>query len=231
MKIAILDDDSLFLEKFNVLVNKYITEYFQQCDIDIFKNHFNYVLHNKYDLIFIDIDLKDINGIKLAAKIKKTNMNTIIIFVSSKNNLVFDALSVQPFHFIRKQNLMEDFMLVLSLLKKYYTKNNCIITLEFHGRQTQININDIIYIESEGHLINILTINNYYKYRSSLKNILRMINNDFFVQIQKSIIINLNYVIEMDNNYIFYLKNGSNFTINRYYKKVVLQKYKEYLLS
>lgn len=230
MKIAIIDDDKNFLNNFENALKHYINKYFQQYSIEKFHNNYSNIFLKKYDLIFIDIDLNGKNGIDLAANIKKECLKTIIIFISSKNNLVFYALSVQPFHFIRKNNLTEDLLVVLKLLYQYYTKNKYFITIEYHGRKTKININDIIYIESEGHYINILTVDDCYRYRSTMKNILTKINCNYFVQIQKSIIINFNYVIELDENNIFYLKNGNNFNLNRYYKKMVLEKYKEYLL-
>lgn len=230
MKIAILDDDVEFSKNFKDLVYPHLKKILSNVQIQIISaNFYKAINNNKFDIIFIDIDLKETTGIKLAMILKNIDANTIIIFVSSRNELVFNALSVQPFQFIRKSNLIEDLHITLKLIKNHFQKNSKLITLDLYGRKTSIKTCDIIYIESIGHEINIITEDDTYTYRSSLKEITTLINSNDFCRIQKSIIVNFNSVQEIVKNDIF-LKNGNIFTISRHYKKDVLQNYKEYLL-
>ena len=46
---------------------------------------------------FLDIDLKEKNGIKIAEEIRENNSNAIIIFVSAMNDMIFDSLIVTTF--------------------------------------------------------------------------------------------------------------------------------------
>lgn len=107
MKIAIIDDDISFLEMFNKKINSSMKKIFDQVIIDQYTNINLFPF--QYDIYFLDIDLIDDNGISIAGKIKENDKNALIIFVTSKNNLVFSALKVQPFYFIRKGNLDEEF--------------------------------------------------------------------------------------------------------------------------
>lgn len=230
MKIAILDDDVEFSKSFKDLVNPYLKNILSNAQIQIINTNFYKVISdNKFDILFIDIDLKETTGIKLAKLLKKIDINTIIIFVSSRNELVFNALTVQPFQFIRKSNLVEDLQITLKLIKNHFQKYSKLITIDLYGRKTSIKISDIVYIESIGHEISIITEDDSYTYRSSLKEISKLIDSKDFCRIQKSIIINFNFVKEIIKNDIF-LKNGNIFTISRHYKKDVMQNYKEYLL-
>lgn len=88
-----------------------------------------------------------------------------------------------------------------------------------------------MYLESEGHNVNVVTIDNVFSYRYPMKKMLEKINSSAFIQIQKSIIINFNFVEEIDeeNNIILY--NGNIFSISRHFKHDVLIKYKDFLLS
>lgn len=231
MNIAIIDDDIQFSKLFYQLINKHLSKIFELYNLTVINNNFiSSLKNNSFDIIFLDIDLKNLTGIGLAAALKKQKSNPLIIFVSSRSDLVFDALSVQPFQFIRKSNLLEDTMLVFSLLNNYYKNNMTLITVNMHGRKTGIKINNILYLETEGHNISIVTVDNIYTYRCTMKQLIEEINSSSFIQIQKSIAVNFDFVKEIDEENNVILKNGNVFTISRHFKQEVLSKYKEYLL-
>lgn len=231
MKVAVVDDDVHFLKLFTKYLDEYLPKYFDTYDLCcISSDYYKNLILNDYDIIFIDIDLRNDKGIDIVFAMKKYYSSCIFIFVSSKNDMVFDALSVQPFQFIRKSNLLEDLLLTLSLLNNFYKEHAQLITLDFHGRKTSIKIIDIIYIQSDVHEISIITKNDCYIYRSTLKNILSIIDNKSLIQIQKSLVINFDYVKEVTETNDVILKNGNIFAINRYYRKNFITKYKEYLL-
>ena len=64
-----------------------------------------------------------------------------------------------------------------------------------------------------------------------MKQLLSTINSTSFVQIQKSITVNFDFVREIDGKNNVVLNNGNVFTISRHFKNDVLIKYEEYLLS
>ncbi|MCD7893054.1 MAG: LytTR family DNA-binding domain-containing protein [Erysipelotrichaceae bacterium] len=227
-KIALIDDDPIFIQHFTDLLNTYLPKYFDDYIINDIYNNYQQELKNTYDILFIDIDLHHTSGIDIIHELKNNHYPSLFIFVSSKNEMVFDALTVQPFQFIRKDNLQEDLLLTLALINNYYKEHDKLITLSLHGRQTALHVNEIIYLQSDIHEITIVTINDSYCYQTTLKNILSMLPN-YFIQIQKSLIINLDYIKEINNNDII-LKNGNIFSVNRHYKKDFFYKYKEYLL-
>ena len=231
MDIVIVDDDKYFSNQFSILINNHISNILESYNLTIINDDFvNTLLNNAYDIIFLDIDLNDVTGIKLASVLKRQKPNAIIIFVSSRNDLVFDSLAVQPFQFIRKSNLLEDTMLVLNMLNDYLKRNRKLITINMSGRKLGITINDILYLESSGHDVSIATIDTIYTYRCTMKEMVKEINSNAFIQIKKSLIINFDHVKEIDENNNVILKNDIQFFISRFYKKDVLKKYEAYLL-
>ena len=70
-----------------------------------------------------------------------------------------------------------------------------------------------------------------FSYRCTMKQLLSTINSTSFVQIQKSITVNFDFVREIDGKNNVVLNNGNIFTISRHFKNDVLIKYEEYLLS
>ena len=231
MKVAIIDDDIVFLKKFHDMIIPYFNKSVitLQSDIIHFKD-LSQLNDFDYDIVFLDIDLKTYSGIDIATYLKEIKKNIIIIFISSRNELVFNSLVAQPFQFIRKSNLIGDLQTVMILLDDYLLKNRKFIKINLNDQSFSINLQDIIYIESNKHNVSIVTYENVFTFRCSLKDLLLQINSTSFIQIQKSVVINCTNIDHIYKHDVF-LKNGNIFSINRYYLNEFKKKYKDFLLK
>ena len=75
------------------------------------------------DIAFIDIDLNVCNGINIAKYLRQLHPQLIIIFVSRREELVFQTFSTGVFQFIRKSKYIQDSKIVFEQLKKYLPDN------------------------------------------------------------------------------------------------------------
>lgn len=87
-------------------------------NINVVTDHFDQI-EGTYDVIFMDIELNDKNGIEIA-KYHKDKHNCLVIFTSSHENLVFNTFQVEPFQFIRKNHYDYDKNIVFKQLKRNY---------------------------------------------------------------------------------------------------------------
>lgn len=230
MLIKIVDDDQVFAKKIESMVYAGFKDIFLDYSIDCITSHFEDRYFEKGDIFFLDIDLKEKNGIKIAEKIRENNSNAIIIFVSAMNDMIFDSLIVQPFYFIRKDNLDRDMKIACTLIQKYINKNHKIITFDLNGRKTSVQLSDIIYLESFLHEITIHAPFNDYKYSSTFNKMMSLINSTNIIRIQKSYAVNLFWVKEIYKEELL-LRNGVTLKIGKKYQQDVLASYKEYLLK
>lgn len=128
MNIAIVDDDVDFSSELQQYVIMFIERLYTRYEIDIINSDFfNNSLDKNYDIVFLDIDLKEINGINIGKKLLVSEANPIIIFVSSRGDLVFSSLSVRPFYFVRKAYLKTRFRRNVYFVKDVFKRNNAII--------------------------------------------------------------------------------------------------------
>lgn len=227
MRVAIIDDDSQFCQFLYQKVDQMMKTLFCQYSINIYDHDLDQLILND-DLIFLDIDLKDLNGIEIVKKQMKQDQ-ALIIFVSSRDDLVFSSLSVRPFYFVRKSCLSQDLHSAFVLLKQYYKEHQYFVSFSFKGRQTHLLIKDIFLIESCGHDMILHTKNGDYHYRSTMKEMLEAFNTHLFVQFQKAYAVNLDHILEI-NKGIVILKDHQQFNIGRKYKEDVMNRYKEHLL-
>mgnify|MGYP000044137466 CR=1 FL=1 len=106
--IFICDDEKRFTEVLEKRVETCLKEQGQSYEIQIFYNGiemFQAMQKKAPEILLLDIDMPEISGMELAEQIFSSNMNTNVIFVTNRDDLVFQAIHYQPFRFIRKEKL------------------------------------------------------------------------------------------------------------------------------
>lgn len=238
MNVLIIDDDITFSKKFKNDIHDYFMKYNDQVDIDIINFHFSDLsIYKRYDIIFVDIELPNTDGILLSKTLKRQNPTSLFVFISAKNNLIHSSLTVQPFFFIRKNNYSQDLSIFFDLFQEAIL-DNTMIQLSYKTTKITIPIQNIIYIEATQHILNIYTQDNIYKDNRSLKTIMKEIPNHYFIQIHRSFIINCKYVHSFSRGTVHLFKayhesvNSpyTSLSISRSYQKHFEEKYQEFLL-
>ena len=153
LNIALLDDDKTAL-----LISKgAIESFFQEKNIaislDAFSSPVNFLAMAKeenYRLVFLDIDMPEINGLEVGKQLKGFNPQTDIIYLSQREDLVFDTLQLHPFGFIRKSKIIQDFSNVLELFVSTALNTNSEnkkITISSKTGTISADIDQVMYIE------------------------------------------------------------------------------------
>ncbi len=179
MKVAILDDDYLFCKT----LNDYLSTY--HFDISIFTNYQN--LKNQIDtfeLLFLDIEMPDINGIQLVESLTYKHLD--IIYVSSHEEMIRQCFNRNVIGFVDKNHLEE----IDSILHKVLQKEH--LTIFKDGQTFDILFNQIIFIEYTLRDITI-HLNNHSKIKLLEKSLSVFSKelDDRFYKINRNIIINL----------------------------------------
>lgn len=104
----------------------------------------------RYDLICLDIDMPKLNGIDLGKAIRDNSPETDIIFVSNREDRVFETFSVRPFGFIRKNNFSADLADTLRgyITTKNDTNNYLAVKTNNNSVTRKLRVADIMYIGS-----------------------------------------------------------------------------------
>ena len=153
-----------------------------------------------FDLLFLDIEMPNINGFSLAKELQKSKAEITIIFVSSHENLVFDTYEYEAFWFVRKRTLESDLKKAIKkyLDRVYYERKDFIVKVK--SDSFKILYKDIFYFESYGHDILIKTESNTYKMGGSLKKLEEEIAQHQFIRIHKSFLVNIKYIYSINSD-------------------------------
>ena len=225
MKVLFCDDDLEMLKQlendFKVYFKNQIIELETKC---LYQNFTDF---QKYDICFLDIDLKNEDGIALAKKLKTYNSQLIIIFISQREDLVFQTFSVQPFQFIRKKHYQEDIKEVFNQLN--YSLQQTTMSLKINHQKIYLNPLDIISVISLDHDVIVTTKKKTYTLKDSLKNFCHNNEKYFIVQIKKNLAISLYKVEKVKGNKIMY--ENQEYVIGRIYQKNFKNLYERYLMT
>lgn len=228
MLIGMIDDDQSFINHFKEKLFPLLKNLDEKVELLTSTTVLPLVEIEKLDLLFLDIQLKDDSGINYALELRDQLQSKIpLVFMSSKNDLVFETLATTPMYFIRKNNLDSDFEIFLKLFKKNFNTQHQIITI---NQNTPIKVLQIVYISAYGHDVTIQTDTKQYLTSGTMKKIVNQISHEDFIQIQKSTTIHLRKIVDVKQNTVI-MSDASHFEVSRLYKKQFQEKYMEYLLK
>ena len=101
INIAIVEDDINYQNTLKVFLERYKQERNEEYKIDIFSNALNFLDEKKfYNIIFLDIEMPFMNGIEAAKKIRETNKNSTIIFITNIAKYAVKGYEVDAMDFL-----------------------------------------------------------------------------------------------------------------------------------
>lgn len=155
LRIAIVEDEEYLTHKYRKSIARELDSLGIRHEIHLFTDSvlFDQICTDmRLDLVFLDIDMPELSGITLAAKLRLLNRDTDIIFVSALENFVFQSLRYAPFRFIRKERFeLELQEAILAFHQKRIEEHHIIrLSLE-NGRIIPKSVSDIAYFYTMRH--------------------------------------------------------------------------------
>lgn len=232
IKIAICDDEQPMVDALKKRFDDFFKNDNMEYEISLYTNG-NQLLEdnnkNPYDVLFLDIDMPQIDGIKVAENIRSVNSNMIIIFVTNKENLVFQSIKYSPFRFIRKDNLNEDIQELFFDLKEKIILDNIQYEVVVDGKIKFLNVSKIVYFESFRHNIIVHYFDTTtYNIKESLSNLTNQLEKYGFIRVHKSYLVNYRNIYVINSNNLE-LDTKENIPISRFKRKEIQTKYKVFL--
>ena len=154
ISMAFCDDEALILE---TICSKVI-KIFNQCGIEVVYEKYTSSLEflkaiqegKRYDVAFLDIDTPKLSGLGLAKEIRQLDIEMDIIFISNREDRVFESFKVQPFGFVRKSNFVNDLKDALRayINSRIISSSHIVLKPNNSASVRKVNISEIVYIES-----------------------------------------------------------------------------------
>lgn len=211
-KIAICDDEQIicsviYNKLHNISKGKSVV-----FEIDCFTSGeelCNEMERTNYDLLFLDIELPQMNGVDVGKHIRETlkNESIQIAYISSKQEYAMELFKVRPINFLIKP-LSDD--KIESLIDKFLQLNKIdteMFTFKSRRKYYKVPLSEILYFYSNSRKIHIVTINKEYEFYGSLDDIYNSVKNKKFLFVHKSFLVNFKYICKYQYEHLTLIDN------------------------
>jgi two-component system LytT family response regulator len=211
IRIAICDDEHTIVKKLENIVHDYDSRKHSQFEIHTFSDGIDLISSKlKFDLIFLDIEMPNIDGIKAAKKIREKDKNVRFVYVTSHSECALNVFAVHPFDFAVKPVDANKIHEILSEYIEYSRQRDFEekVTLKTTSGTIVLNLKNVVAFEyTDNRRILVHTADKIDEIRGSITEILKTISSEHFVSPHKSFIVNLREVNKIADFTIF-MSNG-----------------------
>ena len=213
-KIAICDDEIVFLEQLYNRVEQIMSRYNYPCEIIDFGDSHDFTQYckkNIVDIILADIDIPDKDGFTAIKELQEQQPDIAVIFVSAHEELAYQSFYYNPFQFVSKADLarLDDILIDLIRKLKRRREQKDIIHIEADDNIIDINVNEVMYLKSNRNYIVAYNENEnaLLKFRGILKNIYAQLSEYGFIYTHKSYIINCRFIQNFERKKVVLANN------------------------
>lgn len=214
IKVAIVEDEDMWAETLYNFLMQYQNE---NIDINFFIKRFNdgdeiaEDYKGDFDLIFMDIEMKFMNGMKAAQKIRLRDDSVEIIFVTNMAKYAIEGYKVRAMDYVLKPIVYSTFSESLKrAISGIEGRKGKYIVVNYKDGSLKVNISEIRYIESHGHRLTFhLKDKEVDTTVYSMKQMEEALGKEGFCRCNSGCLVNLKFVngfnegdVVIDNNYI-----------------------------
>ena len=196
MRIAVCDDESYFVKELVKNIYKYANLHNWEPVVDSYYSGMSLSLsQKKYDIIILDFQMDDINGIDTAKLLRKgKNRFSCIIFLTNYPEIAIPAYEVDTYRFVVKNDLFDG-------LYNAFDDYRLSIKPDYDISIKSGNEYLTIYTENKDILIH-LSNNEIITTKTNLTTLFSEVPHTHFFKIHKSYIVNFKYIAIQGSNYI-----------------------------
>ena len=217
MVIGICDDEKVIRDKIEKICVNVTGEYDTDTAVKTYSDG-KEVVEENFDILILDIEMKDVGGIAVKNYFQNRKKDTIIIFVTSHNEMMSQAFGVNVMGFVTKSNLDNQLPVMLeSAIKRVLN------TVNIEG----VDSRKVCYIQAE-HVYNILHLENdtEMSVRCSSADLEKMLEGVGFIRVHRTYIINMAYVEHIRDKSV--VINGKEIPVSYRLKSKLKKEYSRY---
>lgn len=187
------------------------------------RHFFAYEENKAYDILLLDVKMRDISGIDLARRIREEDGRAEIIFLTSYFEFAGEGYDVEALHYLLKPVAEDKLMEVLDRAAEKLTRQPPYVVIVCEGSTIKLYESQIMYVESFLHYIAIHTNEGEYIIKENISSFEEKLSNMFF-RTHRSYLVSLKYVTRISRTSVMVeggielpLARGKYDEINRAY--------------
>ena len=204
LRIAVVDDEAEQRELIESFLARFACEQRREIIVDTYCNGFDFlsVFDQRYDAVFLDIQMPDANGIQVAEEIRAIDQRVKIIFITNLGQYAVQGYAVRAMDFIVKPLEWESFSEKMRLFcRDYDDEQPRFITIHNADGLVRLRTDRILFAELINRKLHVHTLDGDYSVYESLTDFENKLNDDRrFFRCHASAVVSLMYVERVTGN-------------------------------
>lgn len=227
MNIAICDDEPVFLKQ---LRKKIADMKIPDCQIYEFtsgKELLTTFVKGMYEVIILDVEMPELNGLQTAEKIRQVDQSVILAFLTNYAEFAVQGYEVNAFRYILKSQ--PDYLYTQQLTSIFEECEQRFRTYQYSNRNLSFKFRliDILYFEGHKRKVMIFTSTGELEYNGDFSEVCGELLKYNFILVNKGLLVNLEHIQNIQK-YDIILSNGRKVPIGRTYKDSVVSEYLDF---
>lgn len=194
IKIAIVEDEAAVRDQLTDYVRRYTRQYGTEFEVTCFTDG-DEILENyrpAFDIIFLDVEMKRLNGMETAQRIRELDDDVLLIFITNMAQYAIKGYSVGALDYVLKPvpyfAFSQQLQKALGQLKK---RERHYLAVAVDGGMRRLDAAEIYYLESEGHKVHFYTEKEDFVVPGTLKNYEEKLVGRAFARCNSGYLVNL----------------------------------------
>lgn len=231
MYVAICEDEKMQQELVKQQVEQWALIRGEKVQIAFFDNSEQFLFYwserKDIDLILLDIEMGEMDGISLAKQIRKVNEEIQIIFITGIKDYIAEGYEVNAMHYLIKPIEKERLFSCLDKVKAREKSTSKKIILETTDGLVSVMINDIWCIEASKHHCMVKVGGNLYEVKQSFGQLEQMDVLKEFLKCHRSYLVNIKYIAKVEKKQLI-LDDGQILPVSRSVSKQIVEAFINY---
>ena len=223
-KIAICDDSDADRQYIAGLVSDWGIHTGSTVQISSFSSAESFLFHyaekSDYDILLLDIEMENMDGVTMAKKLRLDNDTVQIVFVTGYSDYILEGYEVAALHYLMKPVREDKLFSVLERAATKLSQNEKILNFQIGGEMVRIPIYQIRYADVSGNYVTIHTSDDL-TVKMTLGELEKELD-DRFLRVSRSVVVNLTQIsrvtkteIKLNDSVSIPLPRGAYESVNR----------------
>lgn len=195
-KIAICDDSEADRQYVLHMVTSWAEGAGHMVHTDTFSSAENFWFHyaeeNDYDLLLLDIEMGEMDGVTMAKQLRRTNDTVQIVFITGYSDYISEGYEVAALHYLMKPVKEEKLFAVLDRATEKLSKNEKVLNFEVSREMVRVPVYQIRYADVFGNYVTIHAMQDI-TVKMTLGDLEKQLDERFY-RVGRSVIVNLTQI-------------------------------------
>lgn len=152
MRIAIVEDHRGEAEILKKHIARFAQENNESCKVDAFSNAMDFLdkYKHSYDIIFMDIEMPHIDGMKAAQRLREQDSEVPLVFVTNMKQFAIEGYAVSALDFVLKPASFYRVATILKRIARNIQKRTATKIVRTGDGVVQVKLESVYYVEVMG---------------------------------------------------------------------------------